>query len=74
MSLSDSIEADIWSAAKSLPANMRASTAIDLDNGRPLEIDWITGAVNRLSEESGLQSPVNKTIYALLSPYRNGRQ
>lgn len=74
VSLSDSIEADIWSAAKSLPANMRASTAIDLDNGRPLEIDWITGAVNRLSEESGLQSPVNKTIYALLSPYRNGRQ
>ena len=74
VSLSDSIETDIWSAAKSLPANMRASTAIDLENGRPLEIDWISGAVSRLSEASGLQAPVNRTVYALLSPYRHGRQ
>ena len=74
VSLSDSIETDIWSAAKSLPANMRASTAIDLENGRPLEIDWISGAVSRLSEASGLKAPVNRTVYALLSPYRHGRQ
>jgi len=74
VSLPETIETDIWSGAKSLPANMRASTAIDLENGRPLEIEWISGAVNRLSEASGLQAPVNKTIYALLSPYRHGRQ
>jgi len=74
VSLSETIETDIWSAARSLPANMRASTAIDLENGRPLEIDWISGAVDRLSEASGLQAPVNKTIYALLSPYRHGRK
>ncbi len=72
VSLSDTIETDIWTAAKALPANMRASTAIDLENGRPLEIEWISGAVARLSEESGLQAPVNKTVYALLSPYRHG--
>lgn len=73
VALVDTIEADIWSAVQGLPPAMRASTAIDLENGRPLEIEWISGAVNRLSEVAGLQAPVNKTIYALLSPYRNGR-
>lgn len=73
VALPSTIEADIWSTATNLPPTMRASTAIDLEHGRPLEIDWITGAVNRLSQEAGLDAPINKTIYALLSPYRHGK-
>ena len=73
VALPDKIEDEIWSFASNLPSAMRASTAIDLENGRPLEIEWITGAVCRLSRDSGLDAPVNKTIYALLSPYRFGR-
>lgn len=73
VALPDSIEADIWKATQGLPPRMRASTAIDLENGRPLEIDWISGAVDRLSQQVGLDAPVNRTIYALLSPYKNGR-
>lgn len=73
VALPDTIEADIWKAVQGLPPTMRASTAIDLENGRPLEIDWISGAVDRLSREAGLDAPVNRTIYALLSPYKNGR-
>lgn len=72
VALPDSIETDIWSAVQNLPPKMRASTAIDLEHGRPLEIDWISGAVDRLSQEAGLEAPVNRTVYALLSPYRNG--
>ncbi|NNF77594.1 MAG: 2-dehydropantoate 2-reductase [Rhizobiales bacterium] len=72
VALPDSIEADIWSAAQNLPPKMRASTAIDLEHGRPLEIDWISGAVDRLSTAAGLDAPVNRALYALLSPYRNG--
>ena len=72
VALPGTIEADIWSAAKGLPPAMRASTAIDLENGRPLEIEWISGAVTKLSDAAGLRAPVNKTIYALLSPYRHG--
>jgi 2-dehydropantoate 2-reductase len=67
------IEADMWTTAKGLPPNMRASTAIDLENQRPLEIEWISGAVCRLSQAVGLDAPVNKTIYALLSLYQQGR-
>ncbi len=72
--LPSTIEADIWSAASNFPPTMRASTAIDLENGRPLEIDWISGAVARLARESGLEAPLNRTLYLILSPYRNGRK
>ncbi len=73
VALPDTIEADIWSAVKGMPPTMRASTAIDLEKGRPLEIAWISGAVDRLSEAAGLRAPVNRTIYALLTPYQHGR-
>ncbi len=59
-----------WNLVNSLPGGMRASTAIDLERGRPLEIDWVTGAVVRLSRAIGLDAPLNSTIYALLSPYK----
>ncbi|MEM7425636.1 MAG: 2-dehydropantoate 2-reductase [Pseudomonadota bacterium] len=71
--LPDTIEEDVWQTALAFPPTMKASTALDLEKGLPLEIDWITGAVLRLSEEAGLDAPVSRTLYALLSPYRNGR-
>ncbi len=73
VSLPDNIEGKIWSAACALPPTMRASTAIDLENGRPLEIDWISGAAARLSDKSGVEAPTNEALYALLLPYRSGR-
>jgi 2-dehydropantoate 2-reductase len=66
------IEKNTWEMAKSLPANMRASTAIDLEKGRPLEIDWISGSAYRLANEIGIKAPASETIYALLSHYKNG--
>ena len=72
VALPDTIEADVWKIATDLPPAMRASTAIDLEHGRPLEIEWISGAVDRLTQAAGLQAPVNKSVYALLTPYKNG--
>ena len=74
VALPDTIEAEIWSMVESMPPGMRASTAIDLEKGRPLEIEWVSGAVDRLSQAAGLQAPVNRTIYALLTPYQQGRR
>jgi len=65
-------EKDTWAAAQGLPPAMRASTAIDLENGRPLEIEWVSGAVARLARNNGLEAPINGALYALLGPYRNG--
>ncbi|MGI9522514.1 MAG: ketopantoate reductase family protein [Hyphomicrobiaceae bacterium] len=71
--LSATSERETWAAAHGLPHAMRASTAIDLENGRPLEIEWISGAVARLAKDNGLEAPINMALYALLSPYRHGR-
>jgi 2-dehydropantoate 2-reductase len=72
VALPDTIEADIWKAAQGMPPAMQASTAIDLAAGKPIEVEWITGAVTRLAGSSGIDVPANRTIYALLSPYKNG--
>jgi 2-dehydropantoate 2-reductase len=74
VALDDDIEAKTWERAQALPPNMRASTAIDLENGRPLEIEWVSGAVARLSEKAGLDALINKALYALLLPHKEGRQ
>ena len=74
VTLGDDIEKKTWERAHTLPPDMRASTAIDLENGRPLEIEWVSGAVTRLSETAGLDAPINKAIYALLMPHKAGRK
>ena len=73
VALEDGIEASIWERVQALPGAMRASTAIDLENGRPLEIDWISGAAARLSEKAEVDAPMNRAIYALLLPHKAGR-
>jgi len=71
--LDQSIEDKTWKTALSLPPTMRASTAIDLENGRPLEIDWVSGAATRLAKKAGIEASTNKALYALLLPHKNGR-
>ena len=70
--LSYSIEQDIWAIVNKLPPDVRASTAVDLEKGLPLEVDWISGAVTRLAKAKGIEAPTNETIHGLLSPYKDG--
>lgn len=56
----------------SLPPGMRASQAIDLERGNPLEVDWLAGAVARLGAEAGVDTPVNATLHAVLKPFAGG--
>ena len=72
INLSSSIEQDIWELVNKLPPDVRASTAVDLEKGLPLEVDWISGAVTRLAKAKGLEAPTNETIHGLLSPYKDG--
>ncbi|MDF3009589.1 MAG: 2-dehydropantoate 2-reductase [Burkholderiales bacterium] len=58
--------------ADSLPAEMRASLLHDLEAGSKLEAPWLCGAVARMSRESGLDAPVNHTVYAALKPFVGG--
>ncbi len=56
----------------SLPPGMRASQAIDLERGNPLEVDWLSGAVARLGAEAGVDTPVNAALHAVLRPFAAG--
>ena len=61
-----------WAVINGMTGDVRASTAVDLEHGRPLEIEWVSGAVRRLSGEAGLEAPLNGALYAVLSPYKDG--
>lgn len=65
-------EADTWKLVQGLPRAMRASTAIDLEEGRPLEIEWISGAARRLAAQVDVPAPINSALYALLLPHKAG--
>jgi 2-dehydropantoate 2-reductase len=60
--------------AETLPAEMRASMLHDLEAGNRLEAPWLCGAVVRMGAEHGLETPVNRAIYAALKPYVDGSQ
>jgi 2-dehydropantoate 2-reductase len=72
VALPDDIAARIWKTLSDLPESMRASTAIDLEAGRALEVDWISGAVARLSDAAGLNAPIHRTLNAVLQPWKAG--
>jgi len=71
--LADDFIADRMKFVDGLHADMKTSMQHDLEAGKPIEAPWLCGAVARMSEESGLDAPVNRTIYAALKPYLRGR-
>ncbi len=73
VSLPEGIVAERVRFAHGLPAEMRSSMLQDLEAGRRLELDWLTGAVVRLGRESGVATPVSEEVYAMLAPFRHGR-
>ncbi len=56
------------------PADGKASQLVDLENGRRLELDGLSGAIVRLGRDLGVATPVHQTVYAALKPYRYGGQ
>jgi 2-dehydropantoate 2-reductase len=73
VALPENIAKQAWERAQLLPAPMRASTAIDVEHGRPLEIEWVSGAAVRLGRQLCVPTPSNAALYALLLPHKDGR-
>ena len=44
----------------------------DFENCRPTELEALNGAVVRMGRESGIPTPVNEFIYAVLLPLKDG--
>lgn len=72
VALADDLPRRMLDFARGLPDEMRASLAHDLDAGKPLEIDWLAGAVPRLGARHGLLAPASETVAALLAPWKHG--
>ena len=56
-----------------MPGKIRSSMAADLEAGRPLEVEHMTGAVARMGAELGVPTPATLAMYAVLLPHRDGR-
>ena len=41
-----------------MPENMKSSMLQDLEAGKRLELDWLTGAIVRLGRERGVATPL----------------
>ena len=66
----DSLE---WSmnALDNFPATGMASLAKDFAEGRPVELEGLTGTVIRMGAQYGVPTPVNHALYAVLKPRAN---
>lgn len=51
----------------------KASMLMDLEKGNRLEVDWLSGAVVRVGEAVGVETPVHRAIAAALAPFAEGR-
>jgi 2-dehydropantoate 2-reductase len=72
VALPDDIAEERIAFARGLPTEMRSSMLHDLEAGRRLELDWLTGAILRLGAEVGIDTPISRKVYEALAPYRDG--
>ena len=56
----------------SLPPEMTSSMHNDLEAGKRLELDWLSGGVVELGKAANLPTPVNRAVSAILALYANG--
>lgn len=66
--MEDSLE---WAMAAldAFPAAGMASLAKDFLEGRPVELEGLTGTVVRMGREAGVPTPTNDALYAILKPW-----
>lgn len=50
----------------------KASLLVDLEKGKPLELEWLSGAIHRLGEKYNIPTPVHTEVYETLKPFAQG--
>ena len=59
-------EARTRAGLESLPAAMKPSFLVDIENGRPTEVDTLSGTVVRFGREHGIATPVHARVVSEL--------
>lgn len=55
-----------------MPAAMKSSMQMDLERGKPLELAWLSGAVVRLGDQKGVDTPAHRFICTALALHSSG--
>lgn len=55
-----------------MPAGVKPSMLVDLEAGRRLELPWINGAIARLGDAFGIDTPSHDRVCAELAPFVDG--
>ena len=63
---------EILAVHESTPPQYKPSMLVDLENGKPLELEAIIGVITRLGKAYKVPTPISNYIYACLKPYVNG--
>jgi 2-dehydropantoate 2-reductase len=66
------VEERLMGLLESNPAEGKSSLLVDLERGRPLELDGLSGAVHRLGRKYHVATPVTSAVYASLKSFRLG--
>ncbi|MGB6535777.1 MAG: 2-dehydropantoate 2-reductase [Xanthobacteraceae bacterium] len=56
-----------------VPPQTKSSMQMDLEAGRRLELEWMSGAVARFGEELGVPTPTHHFLYAALKLYAGAK-
>jgi 2-dehydropantoate 2-reductase len=61
------------SFAETMPQDMTSSLHHDLDAGRPLEVEWLAGAVATLGRSQAIPTPLCRAVWDILALHAAGR-
>ena len=69
----EAVSGQVMARFENLSGAIRSSMAADLEAGKALELDHMTGAVARMGRELGVPVPCTEAMVAVLAPWKNGR-
>ncbi len=72
VNLPQDLETRTLKAIGQLDAGMKTSMLTDLEAGKPLDLEWLNGAIVRLGAEAGLGTPANAEVFEALKPFAGG--
>ncbi len=72
IALDDNLAETLMAQSGTLGRHVKPSMLVDLERGRRLELDWLTGEIVRLGAELGVETPANAEVYEALKPFSMG--
>ncbi len=72
--LESNIVEHMLAAAQRYQPDARVSMLEDLEAGKPLELDWLSGYVSREARQLGVATPFHDVAYTCLKPLAAGRR